>query len=338
MVTVVVVTYQNRDHIAGLPREPASTRCPTDGSSVVWCSTTPPTDGTAELVESTFPTVHVVRSERQPRLRPRLQPGGGQGHHRVHPVAQPGRGGGARMPRGPDRAGPPTPGRRASTAAGPSARTATWTPSRAWGDPRSGAWCASPPACPPPSPTAPSSTREGLGRWPRDTERQVDVVSGFLLLARRDVWDRLGGFDERFFMYGEDADLGVRVRALGYGSIISPEARIVHVGGGSSPALGKQVLLFRGQGHAGAQAVARTRPGRWRSTLLLAGVWLRATPRAVGPRSMWPGRRPGAPEPHRPRGPACGPVGTSGETAGRPRPTDPRSPRPPATRHGTVHA
>ncbi len=128
---------------------------------------------------------------------------------------------------------------------------------------------------------------EGLGRWPRDTERQVDVLAGFLLLARRDVWDRLGGFDERFFMYGEDADLGLRVRALGYGSILAPDAKILHLGGGSSPALGKQVLLFRGKvtlvrklwpGPAGSMAV----------TLLLAGVWLRA--RVAGSlRSIWPG-------------------------------------------------
>lgn len=75
---------------------------------------------------------------------------------------------------------------------------------------------------------------ESLGGWKRDSEREVPVVTGCLLLARRSVWERLGGFDPRFFMYGEDADLSMRAWAAGYRPVISPDAVVVHALGGSS--------------------------------------------------------------------------------------------------------
>src|SRR3954451_1524004 len=39
---------------------------------------------------------------------------------------------------------------------------------------------------------------EALGAWKRDTVREVGVVTGCLLLIERRVWERLGGFDERY--------------------------------------------------------------------------------------------------------------------------------------------
>ena len=75
---------------------------------------------------------------------------------------------------------------------------------------------------------------ESLGRWQRDSVREVGVVTGCLLAVPRRVWDQLGGFDERFFMYGEDADLSIRAAAAGYTPMITPEATITHVVGASS--------------------------------------------------------------------------------------------------------
>ena len=74
---------------------------------------------------------------------------------------------------------------------------------------------------------------EAMAGWPRDTVREVDIVSGCFLLVRRDFWQRLGGFDPTFFMYGEEADLCLRARALGARPMITPEATIVHFGGAS---------------------------------------------------------------------------------------------------------
>ena len=44
--------------------------------------------------------------------------------------------------------------------------------------------------------------------WAADPRRAraVPVVTGALMLVRRELWDNLGGFDPTFFMYGEDAD------------------------------------------------------------------------------------------------------------------------------------
>jgi N-acetylglucosaminyl-diphospho-decaprenol L-rhamnosyltransferase len=54
------------------------------------------------------------------------------------------------------------------------------------------------------------------------------------LLIRRDVFDAVGGFDERFFLYFEDADLCRRMRARGHRVRYVPGARVMHLGGESS--------------------------------------------------------------------------------------------------------
>jgi hypothetical protein len=74
---------------------------------------------------------------------------------------------------------------------------------------------------------------EFYGTWPRDTEAEVDIVTGCLLLIRRDTWDRLGGFDDVFVMYGEEVDLCLRARAIGLRPRVTPEATIIHHGGAS---------------------------------------------------------------------------------------------------------
>lgn len=53
-------------------------------------------------------------------------------------------------------------------------------------------------------------------------------------LYRRQAWREMGGFDERFFCYCEDVDLGFRLRLAGWTIIQVPDAVVRHVGGGSS--------------------------------------------------------------------------------------------------------
>lgn len=59
-----------------------------------------------------------------------------------------------------------------------------------------------------------------------DTE--VDWLSGALLGIRRDVFERLGGFDERYFMYHEDVDLARRIRASGMRVLCRPSVLLHH--------------------------------------------------------------------------------------------------------------
>jgi GT2 family glycosyltransferase len=92
---------------------------------------------------------------------------------------------------------------------------------------------------------SPLFNREFYGGWARDSVRQVDIVSGCFFLIRRDHWQRLGGFDPLFFMYGEEADLCLRGRRLGLRPMVTPDATIVHYGGASEPIVAdKQVRVL----------------------------------------------------------------------------------------------
>jgi GT2 family glycosyltransferase len=74
---------------------------------------------------------------------------------------------------------------------------------------------------------------EAYGGWQRDTEREVDIVSGCFFLIERRLWLELDGFDPLFNMYGEEADLCLRARSLGNRPRITPLATVVHYGGAS---------------------------------------------------------------------------------------------------------
>lgn len=74
---------------------------------------------------------------------------------------------------------------------------------------------------------------ESYGQWDRSTVSEVDIVTGCFLLIERDFWQRLSGFDARFFMYGEEADLCLRARRLGARPAVTPDATIIHYGGAS---------------------------------------------------------------------------------------------------------
>ena len=84
---------------------------------------------------------------------------------------------------------------------------------------------------------------EGYGGWDRSTRRQVDIVTGCFLMIRRADWEALGGFDEAFVMYGEEADLCLRAAAeLGARPMVTPEATIVHHGGASDRVAADRVV------------------------------------------------------------------------------------------------
>ena len=62
----------------------------------------------------------------------------------------------------------------------------------------------------------------------------VDWVMGASMLIRRDLFDLVGGFDEGYFLYWEDADLCRRLRDRGFTTRYVPAARVVHAGGASA--------------------------------------------------------------------------------------------------------
>ncbi len=86
-----------------------------------------------------------------------------------------------------------------------------------------------------------------------------DWLSGCALVARRTTWERLGGFDEGFFMYFEDVDVCLRARAAGFRIAVYPEALVRHdVPGRSAAALGfaKMQVAYRSKGRLARKHVA----------------------------------------------------------------------------------
>jgi GT2 family glycosyltransferase len=71
----------------------------------------------------------------------------------------------------------------------------------------------------------------------------AEFLQGAALLVSREAFDAVGGFDESFFMYGEDADLCARLRDAGWGVELCPPARFVHVGGASTEALAEPMYV-----------------------------------------------------------------------------------------------
>jgi GT2 family glycosyltransferase len=70
-------------------------------------------------------------------------------------------------------------------------------------------------------------------RWEHDTQRNVDFVIGACMLLPRAVYERVGGFDERFFMYSEESDWQRRIHDAGWQVAFTPSAEVTHLGGAS---------------------------------------------------------------------------------------------------------
>jgi GT2 family glycosyltransferase len=76
--------------------------------------------------------------------------------------------------------------------------------------------------------------REAMDWWPRNTIREVEVITGCFFMLRREVYEKTGGFDPRFFMYAEEVDLCWRIKKLGWKLMFTPEAQIIHLVGASA--------------------------------------------------------------------------------------------------------
>ena len=82
-----------------------------------------------------------------------------------------------------------------------------------------------------------------MSDWNHNSTRSVDVVMGAYFLVRKPLFELLGGFDERFFVYFEEVDFTLRAKRTGYQTYYLAEARCYHRGQGTSDAV-KAVRLF----------------------------------------------------------------------------------------------
>ena len=86
-----------------------------------------------------------------------------------------------------------------------------------------------------------------LGNLSEYKNHVVDVLSGAFMLVEKKVLDKIGGFDEDFFMYGEDIDLSYRIQNAGLKNYYFSENTIIHFKGESTKKGSlKYVQLFYG--------------------------------------------------------------------------------------------
>jgi GT2 family glycosyltransferase len=83
-------------------------------------------------------------------------------------------------------------------------------------------------------PSSPTFSKYHLGHLDPSKDHEVDVLSGAFMMGRRKVFERTGGFDENFFMYGEDIDLSYRIQKLGYRNFYCARTSIIHFKGEST--------------------------------------------------------------------------------------------------------
>lgn len=123
------------------------------------------------------------------------------------------------------------------------------------------------------------SLREGIGHvlfvnvWPSNpwtrsyqeaesysSERPAGWLSGSCLLIRSTAFREIGGFDDRYFMYFEDVDLGARLGEAGYANIYMPDAVVTHLGAHSTS---KSAPRMRAAHHDSAYRYLAARYSRW---------------------------------------------------------------------------
>lgn len=97
------------------------------------------------------------------------------------------------------------------------------------------------------------------------SERPVGWLSGACLLVRRAAFDQIGGFDERYFLYMEDVDLGDRLGKAGWLNVYVPSAEVLHQKG---HATGKDPAANLAAHHRSTYTyLADRHPGWWRAPL-----------------------------------------------------------------------
>lgn len=83
-----------------------------------------------------------------------------------------------------------------------------------------------------------------MAEWDHAQTRRVDHVIGAFFLVRRDLFNALHGFDERFFVYLEDLDFSYRACQSGWRSMYLADTQAFHAGGGTSNQIKARRLFY----------------------------------------------------------------------------------------------
>jgi GT2 family glycosyltransferase len=83
-------------------------------------------------------------------------------------------------------------------------------------------------------PRSPIFAKYYLGNLDENENHEVDVLAGAFMLIPKKILNIVGGFDEDFFMYGEDIDLSFRIQKAGFANIYFAQSSIIHFKGEST--------------------------------------------------------------------------------------------------------
>jgi len=82
--------------------------------------------------------------------------------------------------------------------------------------------------------------------WPMiQLPQPIDWICGAAMMIRPAVFDRIGGFDENYFLYFEETDFCNRARQAGYATWYVPESRVMHIMGQSTKVTDEKAVLQR---------------------------------------------------------------------------------------------
>ena len=125
-------------------------------------------------------------------------------------------------------------------------------------------------------------SRYHLGNLDENENHAVDVLAGAYMMIRKGVLKIVGGFDENFFMYGEDVDLSFRIQKAGFKNFYFSESSIIHFKGISTrKGTLNYVLLF----YKAMSTFVRKQYGGSKASLfhilIHTAIWIRAGMTAV---------------------------------------------------------
>jgi N-acetylglucosaminyl-diphospho-decaprenol L-rhamnosyltransferase len=117
--------------------------------------------------------------------------------------------------------------------------------------------------------------------WDHNRRRNVDMLGGAAILVRREVIDQVGGFDERFHMYGEDNEWCLRITRAGWRLVFEPDAVVIHQGGHGAKKRWTDIEKLRVQTEATLRFLDQVLPRRRVITNLMASCGLLAVQRTL---------------------------------------------------------
>lgn len=125
-------------------------------------------------------------------------------------------------------------------------------------------------------PSNPWSSRYLMSDWHHDEQADVDWVSGACLLTTRAVIDRVGSLDEGYFWGFEDVDFCQRVHKAGLRVVYYPQTSVIHVIGASAKTVPTKALVARHKG-MWRYYKAHVSSNRVVDALVAAGIAVRCT-------------------------------------------------------------